>query len=711
MVSTSASEYVQDSVDKTVMMEERPASPMEVLSPNAGGYSSDSSTEAVDVSKMDPATLKARIKAQVEYYFSQQNLNNDAYMMSQMNTEGYIPVSTIASFKKVRNLTDNLELIAEAVADSTVCELSSDKSMLKTSWKRPARTTIILRDVHEDTTEDDIKLLFEETEFKVVSARSDVGQTWFVTMDSEEGAKNAVLHLLGKTLQGLPVKARLKSEALRPASGSSGPGGAVAFQPNGALGGQVAPGVPPYGYPYGTVPPQAMNYGMNYQMQPGWNPAMGQFQPMDQAQGQQMGRGGKKYAANVGLKKAVPGNAAGGERRGSNSGRGQQVGGYTANVGKGGNRRPGAIGAQGPGQPQQGGNRKKKVQPVPVKKARTPVFKPQDFPSLPMGKLSLDENDTKETVPDVDAEGTTKEVKEVVEESSEINENEQVQTTESPPTVEESKPAVTSTQEQQSAPTSSWIAAVAKAPVVPPPAAAAPPAATKKAAPKASPPATKGRGRAKKGGEQKANAPLGKQNSGQTEQVQQGTSQAKPAAERPKRGWEKPSITASKQVVSDVSDIVDDVVGESVSRSTKGSISKESTRRSNAPSVSSTATGDEGNNAEKDGANSIGDEKAKQADEALLKSAFGAWGEKKSFVDIIKTSATSPGESAPARADSSKDTSSKQSSNSLDKSSQDMPSGLFGPKKDGPSVTSLEGNWRKANRPRRKEMGGGAYSK
>ena len=193
---------------------DRSVSPVENII--SGGYSSDSSSDLVDVSQLDPATLKVRIKAQVEYYFSQQNLNRDAFMISHMNADGYIGVAVIASFKKVRHLTDDIGMIVDAVADSTVCELNEDKSMLKTSWKRPARTTIIIRDVKEEAVETDIYGLFEDAEFKIVSARSDVGQTWFVTMEHEEDAKNAVLHLLGKSLLGQTVKARLKSEALRP---------------------------------------------------------------------------------------------------------------------------------------------------------------------------------------------------------------------------------------------------------------------------------------------------------------------------------------------------------------------------------------------------------------------------------------------------------------------------------------------------------------
>jgi hypothetical protein len=272
MVSSGAAlaEVVAGTVQKFVSsvsvsheaMEDLPGSPHDAASAS-GGYSSDSSADPVDVSKLDPSTLKARIKAQVEYYFSQQNLSKDAYMLAQMNADGYISLEVISKFKKVRHLTEDVELLVEAVSGSSVVELSEDRSMLKTSWRRPARTTIILRDVPEGTVESDVQQLFDGTSFGLVSARSDVGQTWFVTMASEADAKDAVLHLLGKALKGEPVKARVKSESLRPSVSAS----AAPFTPSPQVQQQVAAAqaAQQQGYPYGY---QAMGYG---QMPGGYN--------------------------------------------------------------------------------------------------------------------------------------------------------------------------------------------------------------------------------------------------------------------------------------------------------------------------------------------------------------------------------------------------------------------------------------------------------
>ena len=241
-----------------------------VVSSDAQSVSSGS--DLADSSKVDPEVLLAQIKYQVEFYFSQQNLNRDRYMQEQMNEEGYIPIKTIANFKQVKRLTSSLDLILQAIANSSICTINESRDMIKASWKRPARTTIIIREAGDNVTESDIRDLLEGTEFKINSIRSDVAQTWFVSMDSEEDAKSALLYIIGKTLNGQRIKARLKSETL-PAPAPAPP----VFSVNDV-------GVPFSGQPgtqgyYGgyQVPQPNMNYNMmnynpNHMSQ--WNPSM-----------------------------------------------------------------------------------------------------------------------------------------------------------------------------------------------------------------------------------------------------------------------------------------------------------------------------------------------------------------------------------------------------------------------------------------------------
>ncbi|EGT52083.1 hypothetical protein CAEBREN_28089 [Caenorhabditis brenneri] len=76
-------------------------------------------------------TLKEYVRKQIEYYFSEDNLQKDFFLRRKMSAEGYLPVILIASFPRVRALTEDLNLIGEALKDSLKVELSSDNMHLR----------------------------------------------------------------------------------------------------------------------------------------------------------------------------------------------------------------------------------------------------------------------------------------------------------------------------------------------------------------------------------------------------------------------------------------------------------------------------------------------------------------------------------------------------------------------------------------------------
>ncbi|CCD65881.2 La-related protein 1 [Caenorhabditis elegans] len=71
-------------------------------------------------------TLKEYVRKQIEYYFSEENLQKDFFLRRKMGPEGYLPVALIASFPRVRSLTEDYSLILEALKDSTKVDMSPD---------------------------------------------------------------------------------------------------------------------------------------------------------------------------------------------------------------------------------------------------------------------------------------------------------------------------------------------------------------------------------------------------------------------------------------------------------------------------------------------------------------------------------------------------------------------------------------------------------
>lgn len=58
-----------------------------------------------------------------EYYFSEENLVKDFFLRRKMNAQGFLPLTLIASFQRVQNLTMDIDLVIDAVLESDRLEL------------------------------------------------------------------------------------------------------------------------------------------------------------------------------------------------------------------------------------------------------------------------------------------------------------------------------------------------------------------------------------------------------------------------------------------------------------------------------------------------------------------------------------------------------------------------------------------------------------
>ncbi|CAI9763523.1 unnamed protein product [Fraxinus pennsylvanica] len=80
--------------------------------------------------------LSNKIMYQIDYYFSNENLVKDTFLRQNMDEEGWVPIQLIAGFKKVMELTDNIQLILEAVQASNIVEVKVDKVRRKYDWMK-----------------------------------------------------------------------------------------------------------------------------------------------------------------------------------------------------------------------------------------------------------------------------------------------------------------------------------------------------------------------------------------------------------------------------------------------------------------------------------------------------------------------------------------------------------------------------------------------
>lgn len=161
-----------------------------------------------------PEELKRLIQLQFEYYFSRENLANDSYLVSQMDGDQYVSISTVAKFNQVRKLTSNMDLIVEALQESPYVQLDETNLKVRANMKR---CIVILREIPESTPVEEVKALFIHPDCpKWVSFEFAHNDSWYVTFDCEEDAKKAYKYLREevKNFHGRPLMARIKAKTL-----------------------------------------------------------------------------------------------------------------------------------------------------------------------------------------------------------------------------------------------------------------------------------------------------------------------------------------------------------------------------------------------------------------------------------------------------------------------------------------------------------------
>lgn len=109
--------------NETFYAEPASAPPTDRGSGGGGGFRG---TVYFNPSFVDETVLKDLVKKQIEYYFSEDNLQRDFFLRRRMDKEGWIPISLIASFHRVQALTQDVALIIKSLKESEVLEMPED---------------------------------------------------------------------------------------------------------------------------------------------------------------------------------------------------------------------------------------------------------------------------------------------------------------------------------------------------------------------------------------------------------------------------------------------------------------------------------------------------------------------------------------------------------------------------------------------------------
>ncbi|CAB9499551.1 La ribonucleoprotein domain family member 4B [Seminavis robusta] len=223
--------------------------------PSSSDTASSSSTlnDEPESPLYDDAIL-THLARQLEYYFSIANLEKDTYVetLRQLN-DGYVPVTILQRFSKVQAFTpiETVDAIIKAATEfSSLLEVASIDTktgkrvseeqagsssntilavgsttgkpldltglpgVVPSTPKSPVQNTIIIREVDNHVTEEDVRALFDDEHCPAIqSLYLDVFNCWFVTLDtdSRDDMLYVMMSLRCQYLGDEPVKARLKS--------------------------------------------------------------------------------------------------------------------------------------------------------------------------------------------------------------------------------------------------------------------------------------------------------------------------------------------------------------------------------------------------------------------------------------------------------------------------------------------------------------------
>ncbi|XP_028262151.1 la-related protein 4 [Parambassis ranga] len=167
-----------------------------------------------NMTKEEPVSsesLRESLKKRLEFCFSRENLSKDLYLISQMDSDQFVPIWTIACMEDIKALTTDVDLILDVLRASPMVQVDETGEKVRPNHNR---CIIILREVPETTPVEEVEALFKsESCPKVLSAEFAHNSNWYITFQSDMDALQAYRYLREevKMFQGKPIMARIKA--------------------------------------------------------------------------------------------------------------------------------------------------------------------------------------------------------------------------------------------------------------------------------------------------------------------------------------------------------------------------------------------------------------------------------------------------------------------------------------------------------------------